>query len=80
MNGNICLDQKILGEKENFIWGVHIDPSMEDTVVKLQISHNDFPNTWFNPDGSSITDNPDGTEVKNPDIGCNSYHFVFRLP
>ena len=53
---------------------------MEDTAVKLQISHNDFPNTWFNPDGSSLTDNPDGTEVKEPDIGCNSYHFVFRLP
>ena len=36
-------------------------------MVKLQIGHNDFKDLWFNPDGSSLEDNPDGTDVSNHD-------------
>ena len=46
---------------------------MEDTVVKMQVSHNDFVDDsgetlWFNPDGSSLEENPSGTEVWIPDL------------
>lgn len=34
-------------------------------MVKLQIGHNDFKDRWFNPDGSSLDDNPDGTDVSH---------------
>ena len=41
---------------------------MEDTVVKMQIAHNDFVdkdgNTeWFNIDGSTLSESPEGTEA-----------------
>ena len=41
---------------------------MEDTVIKMQVGHNDFVDSngdtlWFNPDGSSLDDEPSGTEV-----------------
>ena len=36
-------------------------------MVKLQIGHNDFEDRWFNPDGSSLDDNPDGAEVSHDD-------------
>ena len=46
---------------------------MEDTVVKMQVGHNDFVDDsgetlWFNPDGSSLEENPSGTEVWIPDF------------
>ena len=39
-------------------------------MVKLQVGHNDFVDNngetlWFNPAGSSLTDQPDGTEVNH---------------
>ena len=42
---------------------------MEDTVVKMQIAHNDFVDKhgemlWFNLDGSTHVENADGTEVQ----------------
>ena len=40
----------------------------KDTVIKMQVGHNDFVDSngdtlWFNPDGSSLDDEPSGTEV-----------------
>ena len=58
----------IAEDEENYIWGVHVDTGMEDTIVKMQVGHNDFVDDkgetlWFNPDGSSLEEKPDGTEV-----------------
>ena len=71
--GKICCQvmssKDIIAEDEvNYVWGLHIDPAMEDTVVNMQVGHNDFVDsngetTWFNPDGSSLEDNPSGPEV-----------------
>ena len=71
--------QTIDKERENFIWGVHIDPSMEETKVKLQVGHNDFKDTWFNPDGSTLSDNPDGTEVSQKVLQSTTLILVIRL-
>ena len=58
----------IAEDEENYIWGVHINTGMEDTVVKMQVSYNNFVDgneetLWLNPDGSSLEEKPDGTEV-----------------
>ena len=66
----------IAEDEENYIWGLYVDPAMEDTVVNMQVGHNDFVDSdggtlWFNPDGSSLVDNPSGPEVR--------IIFIFRM-